>query len=115
MGCLSWPAIVSQIIIKMFAMKMKKERWLWEGGSGKLLGKVYYKRNGQTFARKAPGSYNKIPTQKQAAARERFMAANQFAKSILADPVLKALYEQNLGSHISAYSKAVSEYMKGVT
>ena len=99
----------------MFAMKMKKERWLWEGGSGKLLGKVYYKRNGKTFARKAPGSYNKIPTEKQAPARVRFADAIKFAQSIIADPMLKTLYEQNLGKHISAYSKAVSEYMKGVT
>ena len=92
-------------------MKMKKERWLWEGGSGKLLGKVYYRLNGKTFARKAPGSYNKIPTEKQAAARERFIAAHQFAKSVIADPALKALYEQTLGNYVNAYTKAVSEYM----
>ncbi len=94
-------------------MKMKKERWLWEGGSGKLLGKVYYKRNGQTFARKAPGSYNKIPTPKQAAARERFMAANQFAKTIIADPVLKAQYAARANRGGSAYSTAVSEFLRG--
>ena len=82
---------------------------------GKIADIVIYRRHGKTFARKAPGSYNKVPTQKQAAARERFMAAQQFAKNIIADPALKALYVQNLGSHISAYSKAVSEYMKGLT
>lgn len=36
---------------------------------GKLGDVVYYKRSGKTFIRQAPGSYNKIPTEKQAAAR----------------------------------------------
>ena len=94
-------------------MKMKKESWLWQGGSGKLLGKVYYQRNGKTFARKAPGSYNKIPTEKQAAARLRFVEAHRFAQGIIADPVQKALYEQRAGKSYTAYAKAVSEYLLG--
>lgn len=94
-------------------MKMKKENWLWQGGSGKLLDRVYYKRHGKTFARKAPGSYNKIPTEKQAAARERFTAAHLFAQNIIANPLLKALYDQKGDQNLSAYSKAVSEYLLG--
>ena len=84
-----------------------------QGLSGRLGNVVFYTRYGKTFMRKAPRSYNKIPTAKQAAARAHFMAAHQFAQSIIANPALKSLYEQGLGTHISAYSKAVSEYMRG--
>ena len=92
-------------------MKLKKATWLREGGSGKLLGKVYYQRNGKTYLRKAPGSYNSIPTEKQAAARARFVAAQRFAQEVIGDPVLKAAYEALPGTHRSAYTKAVSEFM----
>ncbi len=83
------------------------------GMSGKFGDVVFYQLQGKTFARKAPGSYNKIPTAKQAAARLRFIAAHRFGQSVIADPALKALYEKNLGKHISAYSKAVSAYLNG--
>lgn len=94
-------------------MKMKKESWIWAGGSGKLLEKIYYQRNGKTVVRNAPGSYNKIPTEKQAAARLRFLEAHRFAQGIIADPVKKALYEQRAGKSYTAYAKAVSDYLLG--
>ena len=92
-------------------MKAQQIPWYAKGGYGKLDKKVYYRRYGKLLVRKAAGSYNKIPTEKQEAMRIRFAAAHRFAQSIIADPVLKALYEQNLGSHSSAYTKAVSEYL----
>jgi len=84
-----------------------------KGFSGKVGDIIIYNRFGKTYARKAPGSYNKIPTEKQAAARERFIAAHEFAKSIIADPVLKSLYLLDLGNHTSVYSKAISDYLSG--
>ena len=85
-----------------------------EGLSGKLYDLVYYQLNGKTFARKAPGSYNKIPTAKQAAARLRFLEAHRFAQAVIADPVQKALYQQRAGKSLTAYAKAVSEYLLGI-
>ena len=84
-----------------------------EGMYGKSGDVVYYRLHGKTFIRKAAGSYNKIPTPKQAAARMRFIEAHRFAQSIIADPLLKALYEKKANGHCTAYSKAVSEYMMG--
>lgn len=84
-----------------------------KGFSGKVGDIIIYNRFGNTYARKAPGSYNKIPTAKQAAARERFIAAHEFAKSIIANPVLKSLYALDLGTHTTVYSKAVSDYLSG--
>ena len=80
---------------------------------GKLGDVVYYQRNGKTFTRRAPGSYNKIPTEKQAPLRERFKEAHRFAQMVIADPVLKALYNKKANRKCTAYSKAVSEYMRG--
>ena len=93
-------------------MKAQQIPWYAKGGYGKLDKKVYYRRYGKLLVRKAAGSYNKIPTEKQEAMRIRFAAAHRFAQSIIADPVLKALYEQKGDNNHSAYTKAVSEYLK---
>ena len=80
---------------------------------GKLGDVVYFRLNGKTFMRKAAGSYNKIPTEKQAGVRERFAAAHRFAQAVIADPALKALYNKKANGKCTAYAKAVSEYMRG--
>ena len=84
---------------------------LLEGLSGKVGGWIYYQRFGKTFARKAPGSYNKVPTEKQAIVRARFTEAHHFAQSVINDPVKKAEYEKKSRGRSTAYSKAVSEYL----
>jgi len=86
--------------------------WYAQGMYGKLGDVVLYRRFGKTLVRKAPGSYNKTPTGKQSVARTKFLEAIQFAQSVVANPLLKAQYEMDLEGHISAYSKAVSEYMR---
>ena len=82
-----------------------------EGLSGKCGSVVYYFRNGKTHVRKAPGSYNKVPTSKQAVERERFKKAHLFAKSIIADPALKAMYDIKAAGLCTAYIAAMSEYL----
>ncbi|MEP7165279.1 MAG: hypothetical protein ABI741_11330 [Ferruginibacter sp.] len=62
--------------------------------------------------RKAAGSYNKTATEKQVPVREKFKAAHRFAQAVIADPLLKALYNKKANGKCTAYSKAVSEYMK---
>lgn len=92
-------------------MKYNQLPWYADGASGKIGKKVFYQRSGQVMVRKAPGSYNVIPTEKQATGREKFIAAVSFAKSIIADPVLKALYTQKADGKRTAYAQAVSEFM----
>lgn len=93
----------------------KKLEWWEEGLSGKLKDKVYYQLNGKTFIRNAakPG-YNKIPTAKQETKRNRFKEAQQFAKTVINDPVLKALYEKMASGRCSAYAMAVSDWMRRI-
>jgi len=85
---------------------------LLEGLSGKINGWIYYQRFGKTFIRKASGSYNKIPTEKQAVVRARFTEAHHFAQSVINDPVRKAQYEKKAKGLCTAYSMAVSEYLR---
>lgn len=88
-----------------------KIKWYTQGGSGKLGNKVYYQLNGKTFVRKAAGSYNKIPTPKQAAARERFAAAQQLAVQAMKDPLLKTKFEALAMGKCTAYAKAISVFL----
>ncbi len=89
----------------------KKNKSLFEGASGRIGNLIFYQRYGRTFARIAPGSYNKTPTEKQAVMRARFKEANLFAQFVIQDPELKALYEKKAAGRCSAYAKAVSEYL----
>ncbi|MCP9751453.1 hypothetical protein [Ferruginibacter sp. HRS2-29] len=92
-------------------MKYTQLPWYADGASGKIGKKVFYQRSGQVMVRKAPGSYNVIPTEKQATGREKFTAAVAFAKSIIADPALKALYTKKAAGRRTAYAQAISEFL----
>ena len=92
-------------------MKLGDENFLAPGLSGKRGDLIFYQRFGKTFIRKASGSYNKIPTEKQAIARANFIEAHHFAQSVINDPVQKAIYEKKANGLCTAYSKAVSEYL----
>ena len=93
---------------------MENLEWYEERGSGRIGDMVYYTRWGKTYMRKRPGGYDKTATEKQGLARERFIAAHQFAQAVIADPVLKALYNKKANRKGTAYSKAISEYMRGI-
>ena len=92
-------------------MKLSNENFLSEGMSGKMDGMIFYQRFGKTFIRKAAGSYNKVPTEKQAIVRARFIEAHHFAQAVIKDPVQKAIYEKKAKGRCTAYSKAVSEFL----
>ena len=85
---------------------MENLDWYEERSSGRIGDMVYYNRWGKTYMRKRPGGYDKTATEKQALARERFIAAHQFAQAVIADPVLKALYPQKARGKCSAYSQS---------
>lgn len=93
-------------------MKLNDDNFLSVGFTGKMGDMIFYQKNGRTCARRASGSYNKIPTEKQAVIRARFLAAHQFAQSVINDPVLKAAYQEKAKKGHHAYSVAVSEYMQ---
>ncbi|MEO6488994.1 MAG: hypothetical protein ABIO04_03560 [Ferruginibacter sp.] len=84
---------------------------LYQGLSGKMGDKVFYQRNGKTFVRRAPGSYNKNATPKQAESRTLFTQSHQFAQSVIDDPILKALYTKKANGKCSAYIAAMKEFL----
>ena len=88
-----------------------KNNSLAKGLSGRFNDRVFYNRYGKTFSRKAPGSYNKVPTEKQAVVRERFLAAFAFAKTIIADPALKMLYSKKAKNGRTAFTVAMAAYL----
>ncbi len=91
---------------------MKQDLPTYQAGfSGSSGYEVFYNRKGQTFVRKNSNRFKNIPTQQQWIMRKRFADAVVFAKNVIADPALKALYNQMAGKRCSAYSMAVSEYM----
>lgn len=92
-------------------MKLSQDHFLSERLSGNLFVMIFYNRFGKTYIRKAPGSYNNIPTEKQAVQRALFIQAHLFEQSVISDPVKKAIYTKKANSRCTAYSKAVSEYM----
>ena len=94
---------------------MKQElNIIMRGMSGKCGPFVYYQRHGKTFVRKAPGSYNKEATPDQAIVRKQFLKANEYARSVMQDPLLKAKYlalaKRKYDGHI--YNTAVADYFK---
>ncbi len=94
-------------------MKNKKlYRWAFKNGSGRIDDQIVCTRNGKTYIRNVPSvAYNKVPTEKQAACREKFKAARLFALSVINDPVLKESYRLKANGKCSAYSKAISEFL----
>ncbi len=104
-------AVPGRLCEKYTVMKIKKWLPVLEGFSGKLGNKVFYTRNGKTFIRKAPGSYNKTPTPVQAVTWTRFQEAIAYAQGIISDPVLKAVYQQKAKQGRSAYNAAITEYL----
>ncbi|MEP7197978.1 MAG: hypothetical protein ABI851_15775 [Saprospiraceae bacterium] len=69
-----------------------------------------YKLRGKTFLRRMPGR-KPAKAAKQPRSISCLKKADQFAKSVVADPVQKELYETKAAGQCSAYNKAVSEYM----
>ena len=76
----------------------------------KKQGIIIYKLFGKFYMRKAAGSYSKKPGIEEDMP-QCLIAANEFAKKMIANPVTKMLYQQKAKGKCSAYAKAVSEYM----
>ncbi|MRG48258.1 hypothetical protein GFS24_24270 [Chitinophaga sp. SYP-B3965] len=95
-------------------MAMLTDNLLLKGASG-TFGKqfVFRQRNGKTVICKMPKPYEKPPTDKQLANRERFSRANTYAKAAIADPVKKQYYLAMAKPGHSAYNVAFREAFHG--
>ena len=77
----------------------------------KQAGFIVYRRFGKTYLRKAQRTQPKKTTKKHATIPKCLIAADKFAKAIIADPATKVLFEKMANGQCSAYAKAVSEFM----
>jgi hypothetical protein len=62
--------------------------------SGKVDGWVYRTQNGRTVVTAPPPPKDDLPTEAQQKGRERFRAAQAYAAGVLADPVLRRVYQK---------------------
>jgi hypothetical protein len=83
--------------------------------SGTMGGFVFKKsRRGEAIVASRPRKSNNEPSQAQKAQRERFKLAVAYARAALADPAVRAVYEQiaaNEGK--GAFAAAQSDYFNG--
>ena len=79
--------------------------------SGKVDQFVYRDRNGKTVASRKPDRSRVQASESQEAQRKRFRMATRYAKSVMDDPQLLALYEERAIGDISAYNLAVKDFM----
>lgn len=93
---------------------------LWKGARGSLGGVVFQTWGDKVIVRSRP-SVRKVPIEKQSRrqllTRLNFKDATVYAKAVTRDPEKKAYYvkkAKTIGVR-SAYSAAISDYMRGVT
>jgi hypothetical protein len=79
--------------------------------SGKVGDMIFYQADGQNLSRTAP---KVVPdrTEKQQANSSRFLAAQKYAQSVLADPALKAAYKALCQGHQNPRNLAIRDAMR---
>ena len=87
-----------------------KNNALLKGFSGKLGGQLVFQKNG--VVRSLPDPSKLKWTDAQRKHRSLFEEAKQFARFIVANPELKAIYQAKAKKGIGAYQVAISAYMK---
>jgi len=93
---------------------------LWKGARGSLGGVVFQPWGDKVIVRSKP-NVRKVPVEKQSRLQQltrlNFKEASAYAKAVTKDPEKKAYYVKKakaIGVR-SAYSAAISDYMRGVT
>lgn len=80
-------------------------------GLGKAVKPFVIKTLGdKVFISKCPDMSNVIPSELQLESNDRFAAAVQYARGIVADPVKKANYKVREGKNV--YHSAIKDYME---
>lgn len=86
------------------------------GASGALGNElVFRQRAGKTVISLPPAPREDNPTEIQEGFREKFRKAIAYARSVIADPLIKAAYEAKAGAGVSAYNVAFTDYFKPPT
>jgi hypothetical protein len=67
---------------------------------------------GETEACRRPGKRTKPPTPGQLSQQDRFLIATYYGKTVMADPVKKAVYQEKAAGRKSAYNLALSDAIK---
>ncbi len=94
-------------------MSKTSENSLTKNYSGKFGDQfVFRNRYGKSILAKLPKKSKSEPTVLQAEVRKHFKQATNYAKAMLADPVLKALYQSRADKGRSAYMLAIRDYLK---
>jgi hypothetical protein len=71
-------------------------------------------KNGETYISSRPQKSNAEPSEAQLAQRQRFKLANAYAQAAMADPEVRAIYEELAEEEgRSAYEAARQDYFKG--
>ena len=92
-------------------MAQSKKNVVIHGMSGKLGGLVVFRqRFGKTLLTTAPGTRTKEQSAAQQEITNRFQKAVVYAKSVLADPAVKAEYKAAAGEGRSAYNLAIADF-----
>jgi hypothetical protein len=88
---------------------------LFDGISGRIGDVVFKKsRNGEVIISKCPDMSNVKCSEAQRAQRERFKRANAYARAAMADPDVRAIYEEMATQEsTSAFAEARSDYFNG--
>lgn len=94
-------------------MAKSNDNDITRGLSGRLGKMISYRRIGNdTEAFRRPGKRKGKATAGQQAHRERFLEASYYAKSTIADPVKKAVYQEKAANRKRAYNLAMADFMK---
>jgi hypothetical protein len=80
------------------------------GRVGKMIG--FRQVGDETEVFRRPGKRTKPLTPDQLAHHERFINASYYAKSVIADPVKKAVYDAKRTGRVHAYNMALSDFIK---
>jgi hypothetical protein len=88
---------------------------IFVGISGTIGDIVFRKsKNGETIISRRPRKSNAKPSEAQKAQRQRLTQANAYAKAALADPDLRAVYEEIAAQEgTGAFTAARNDYLKG--
>lgn len=93
----------------MAKFKMNK---MVEGATGKV-GNMVFRQVGRTTLYTQAPERSAVTSEKQRSQRMRFKRAASYAKSCLADPALKAMYEARANGEefLTAFNQALTDYM----
>jgi len=88
---------------------------LFAGISGTIGDFVFKKsRNGKVIVARRPKKSNAEPSEAQKAQRERFKLANTYARAAMADPDVRAIYEERAAEEEQgAFALARMDYFNG--